>query len=147
MIKECKDPSSPSWSSSNSSATSVRRPRCPDASLARQRSTRSSGLRSDGSLVVLRMRSIRCRQNHDQAGNGSRNALGFLPEGVTGCWWVAPFRRWVAVAHYQGRSFDREMQAAAEIRAEVGTLAARAAGLVIVPEEVAGCWWVAPLQR
>ena len=73
--------------------------------------------------------------------------MGFLPEGVTECWWVAPFRRWVAVAHYQGKNFDREMQAAAEIRTEVGTLPARAAGLVFLPEGVAECWWVALLHR
>lgn len=56
--------------------------------------------------------------------------MGFLPEGVAECWWEALLHRRVAAAQYQGRRFGREMQAAAGIRVEVETLAARAAGLV-----------------
>ena len=129
-IKECKVPSSASSSSSNSWAISARRPRRPDASPARRRSTRNSGLESGGSLAVLRMRSRRCRRNHDQAGNGSRIALEFLLEEGVACWQAVPFQHLVAAAHYQGRSSALEMQAAAEIRVVVGRLVARVVELV-----------------
>jgi hypothetical protein len=43
---------------------------------------------------------------------------------------AAPFQRQVAVAHCQGRSFDREIQAAVRIQVVVEMLVVKAAGLV-----------------
>lgn len=76
------------------------------------------------------MRSTRCRRIHDQAGSGSQIALESPQEKEVGCWPAGPFRDWVAVARYQGRSSDREMQAVAGIPVAVGRLVAREAGLV-----------------